>query len=90
MSNKADAAVMDSLHGELAKVLADLLKGSINPETGQVVPPQAAVLSVARQFLKDNGIDGIAKQGTPLHNLANLPVFDEDDDNVIPLRKAQR
>jgi hypothetical protein len=45
---------------------------------------------VARQFLKDNGIDGIAKQGTPLHNLANLPVFDEDDENVIPLRKAQR
>jgi hypothetical protein len=34
----------------------------------------AAELNVARAFLKDNGIDGVAEQGNPLENLAkSLP-----------------
>ena len=86
---KADEEAMGSLHGELANVLATLLKGSIDPETGMKVPPGAAVLSVARQFLKDNGIDAVRKQGSPLDTLSNLPVF--DDDNVVSiLGHAQR
>lgn len=86
---KADATAMDSLHGGLANVLADLLKGSVDPETGLVVPPTAAILSVARQFLKDNGVDAVVKQGSALDTLANLPVF--EDDNVVSFRgTAQR
>ena len=38
----------------------------------------SADLSVARQFLKDNGIDCAAGEGTPLHNLALSLPFDED------------
>ena len=37
----------------------------------------SADLSVARQFLKDNGIDCAAGEGTPLHNLALSLPFDE-------------
>jgi len=86
--NKADAMAMDSLHGQLAKVLTEALKGSVDPETGAQLAAPAAILSVARQFLKDNGIDSTAKAGSPIHELANLPQF--DDDNVVPLYGAQR
>ena len=86
---KADEEAMGSLHGELATVLSDLMKGTLDPETGVRIPPGAAILSVARQFLKDNGIDAIRKQGSPLDTLSNLPVF--DDDNVVSIKgHAQR
>lgn len=86
--NKADEVIMDSLHGTLANVLKEALQGTVDPETGIKLPPQAAILSVARQFLKDNGIDAVAKKGSPLSELANLPVF--DDDNVVQLYGAQK
>jgi len=38
----------------------------------------SADLSVARQFLKDNGIDCAAGEGTAIHNLALSLPFDED------------
>ena len=38
----------------------------------------SADLSVARQFLKDNGIDCVVSEGTPLHNLALSLPFDAD------------
>lgn len=88
MLNKADAVAMDSLHGQLAKVLTEALKGTTDAETGLVIPAPAALLSVARQFLKDNGIDSTAKAGSPIHELANLPQF--DDDNIVQLYGAQR
>lgn len=43
----------------------------------------ASELNVARQFLKDNGIDDIPRADSPLNELASLPVFDEDDPNSI-------
>ena len=88
MLNKADEQAMDSLHGQLAKVLTEHLQGTIDPETGNKIPAPAAILSVARQFLKDNGIDAVAKKGSPLGDLANLPEF--EDENVIPLYGAQK
>ena len=88
MTNKADEVAMDSLHGQLAKVLTEALKGSVDPETGLAVPAPAAILSVARQFLKDNGIDAVVKKGSPLSELANLPQF--DDDNVVQLYGVQK
>jgi hypothetical protein len=86
--NKADEKALGSLHGKLADVLREALEQDyIDPETGAKQPPPAAILNVARQFLKDNKIEAIAAQGSPLAGLADLPVFDEDD-NVLPLRKT--
>lgn len=86
--NKADEKALGSLHGKLAEVLKEALEQDYSdPETGAKLPPPAAILNVARQFLKDNKIEAIAAQGSPLANLADLPVFDEDD-NVLPLRKT--
>ncbi len=84
--NKADEKALGSLHGKLAEVLKTALDQDFtDPETGLNIPP-AALLNVARQFLKDNKIEAVAVQGSPLHDLADLPIF--EDDNVLPLRKT--
>lgn len=42
----------------------------------------AAELSVATKFLKDNGIEAVANNDSPLANLAaSLPMFDASEDN---------
>lgn len=85
--NKADEKALGSLHGKLAEVLKDALSQDyMDPDTGVKLPPPAAILNVARQFLKDNKIEAIAAEGTPLADLADLPIF--EDENVVPLRKA--
>ena len=62
---------MADLHEELAKQLL----GSV--QAGEASP---SLLNVARQFLKDNGIDGVPTQGNPLDNLIHaLPDFNEDE-----------
>lgn len=50
--SKATKEALDALHGQLAKALADKIKDGT---------ATAADLAVARQFLKDNGIDALAK-----------------------------
>ena len=85
--NKADEKALGSLHGKLADVLREALEQDYTDEAGNRLPPPAAILNVARQFLKDNKIEAVAAQGSPLAGLADLPVFDEDD-NVLPLRKS--
>jgi hypothetical protein len=63
--------IMDSLHSALAEELLTRVK------SGEAT---ASDLSVVRQFLKDNGVDSIPKDGNPLDRLnhaANLP-FTED------------
>lgn len=85
--NKADEKALGGLHGKLAEVLKEALSQTYtDPETGAVLPPPAAILNVARQFLKDNKIEATAAPGSALHDLADLPVF--DDDNIVPLRKS--
>ena len=60
--NKADEKALGSLHGKLAEVLKDALSQDFtDPETGINLPP-AAILNVARQFLKDNKIEAVAAQ----------------------------
>lgn len=84
--NKADEKELAGLHGQLAKVLKEAIsKDYIDPDSGEALPPPAAILNVARQFLKDNKIEAINAVGSPLHDLSDLPVF--EDDNVIPIRK---
>lgn len=86
--NKADEKELAGLHGQLAKVLKDAIsKQYTDPATGEELPPPAAILNVARQFLKDNKIEAINAEGSPLHDLADLPVF--EDDNVIPMRNVK-
>jgi hypothetical protein len=85
--NKADEQALGGLHGKLAEVLKDALSQDyVDPDTGVKLPPPAAILNVARQFLKDNKIEAVAAQGSPLGDLADLPVF--DDDTVIPIRRT--
>lgn len=97
--NKADEKSLSGLHGKLAEVLTEAIAQGIPlmstdgepilDKEGQPIraPAPAAILNVARQFLKDNKIEAIAAQGSPLHSLADLPVF--DDDNIVPIRKSQ-
>jgi len=42
----------------------------------------AAELNVARQFLKDNGIDATAQASEPLLNLAKIMPFDPDEEEA--------
>lgn len=85
--NKADEKALGGLHGKLAEVLADAISQDYGvDEEGRKLPPPAAILNVARQFLKDNKIEAVAQANSPLHNLADLPIF--EDDNVLPMRKS--
>jgi len=84
--NKADEKALGGLHGKLAEVLKDALSQQYTDDQGNPAPPPAAILNVARQFLKDNKIEAIAAQGSPLHDLADLPIF--EDENIVHLRKS--
>jgi len=77
MSKKATEDQMSDLHSALALVLADQLK---NPE----VSP--AMLNVARQFLKDNGIDSVLEPGNPLDTLAEAELPFKDNVRSIEKR----
>ena len=71
MSNKSLDQIMADLHEELATQLLEQVKAG---------GATASILNVARQMLKDNGIDGVPTQGNPLDNLIHaLPDFDDDE-----------
>lgn len=81
MTDKASREELEKLHGLIAKQLAQKIS------SGEAT---AADFAVARQFLKDNGVDNIAKTpGSPTDELANaLPfptaqgVADEENSHV--------
>jgi hypothetical protein len=72
----AQPETLNDLHEMLAQQLLSMIRGG---------DASAAVLNVARQFLKDNNIDADAKAGSPMKALEEtLGDFDEDDpDNVV-------
>ncbi len=74
-SKKASTEALESLHGALAKTLANKIK------SGEAT---AADMAVARQFLRDNGIDSIPRKGSPLGDLAASLPFPGDDDATDP------
>lgn len=76
--DKATEKALGGLHSRLAEVLKEALQDKFDSETGDKLPPNAAILNVARQFLKDNKIEAVPAQGTPLHGLSDLPVFEDD------------
>ena len=60
--------ILNTMHYELAKFLVDKIK------TGEA---KAGDLNVARQFLKDNGIECIPVENNPMEELMNsLPDLD--------------
>lgn len=66
---------LQSLHSELARVLKKHISKTYVDEEGAELPPPAAILNVARQFLKDNNIDAVPAEGTPLAALAEALPF---------------
>ena len=66
-----DNKIMEMLHRVLAE---QLLARVSDPEA------KAGDLNVARQFLKDNGIEALPVHGSPLGDLVKtLPDFNDDD-----------
>jgi len=72
-SKRASEKALADLHAKLAEVLKEGLE--FKDEDGK---PNPALLNVARQFLKDNKIESEAPKGSPLGDLSDLPVFDDD------------
>ena len=62
---------LNNLHSLLAQELTAKI------QSGEAT---SAELSVARQFLKDNNIDGTIEQSDPLANLAKILPFTEDEE----------
>ena len=86
-SNTASKDAMEALHGELAKVLTGAIREGVvvvDKETGESHknPAPAAILSVARQFLKDNNIDSVGNADTndlekAMEEMNDLPMTGE-------------
>lgn len=71
---KATEDLLASLHGELAKAMADKLRDGT---------ATASDLNVIRQFLKDNGVNADGVRDPEIVSLTDsLP---DDLDNVIPM-----
>jgi hypothetical protein len=68
---------MDKLFAELHTALGAALLERI--QSGEASP---ADMNVARQFLKDNGIDGSVKNSVPLLNLAKIMPFDPEEEEA--------
>jgi len=71
---------LEGLHEALAmtlKVSVDSVKQALS--RGEVPSGAAALLNVARQFLKDNGIEGIPTEENPLGKLTESMPFDAEE-----------
>lgn len=70
--------LMDILHRTLAEQLLSRVQ---DPEA------KSADLNVARQFLKDNGIDALPVDNSPLSELVKLlPDFNDEDTDLSELK----
>lgn len=65
---------MKDIENKLHQVLGEQLLARV--ESGEAT---ASELNVARQFLKDNGIDGTVEQSDPLANLAKILPFTDKE-----------
>jgi hypothetical protein len=78
VSDNTDKTMRD-LHSSLAKLLKESVEQEYTDADGKPVPPPAAILNVARQFLKDNNIDALPAKGSPLDLLQDAMPFGNDD-----------
>jgi len=65
----ASKDIMEALHNSVASGLLERL------QTGEAT---AAEFSAAIKFLKDNGIEALPVEGSPLYNLVDSLPFDAD------------
>ena len=87
--SKASEKALGELHGLLAQLIINDLNTVFTDSEGNPLPRAPALISQARQFLKDNHIEvGAGAKPGALHGLAGLPVFGEDE-NVVPIRKEK-
>ena len=74
-----DKEVLARLHTVLAEQLLERVQ---DPEA------KSGDLNVARQFLKDNGIEALATQGSPLADLVKtLPDFNDEDADLSEIQR---
>lgn len=76
--SKATEKELTNLHAELARVLKDAVGKDYTSEDNPTGLPPAAILNVARQFLKDNLVIADPNVSPDLKQMMELPVFDED------------
>lgn len=86
---KADSEKLGTLHDMLAETLTQAIKEGIpikDEETGKITkaPAPAAILNVARQFLKDNNIDCSPSSTNPIGLLSEALPFNE---KVTPFKR---
>ena len=68
--------ILDELHVRLGEELLEKIKSG---------KARASDLNVCRQFLKDNGVESIAIDNSPLKSLVDeLPFTDPEDDKPRP------
>lgn len=85
MSKKATEDSLATLHMTLAEVLTTKINAASEEGDSKGL---AALLNVARQFLKDNGIEADLNPGTPMSNLVEslpFPNLDDDERGLRPL-----
>lgn len=79
--SKANENALGDLHGELARVIKNAIGKDYTSEDNPQGLPPAALLNVARQFLKDNLIVADPHKNPDLGALADaLPDFDAEED----------
>jgi len=85
-SKAASEEALQLLHAKLAETLCHAIEPEPIVVDGEIVGRKlnAAALNVARQMLKDNGIQAARVANSPLDKLANrIPTtFDEDHDGL--------
>jgi len=80
--SKATSDILESLHGVLAEDLIERIK------SGEA---KASDLNVARQFLKDNGIEQIPTRDNETGRLVQQLPFDAEEEgaNVVPFANKE-
>lgn len=76
---------LGDLHGTLAQILAqEIQKENIDKDGNKV--RSAAILNVARQFLKDNGIESVGRENENIKELEKVFMpFDQIEDELRTL-----
>lgn len=77
---------LGDLHGHLAKILTEEIQKENLDKDGNKVR-NAAILNVARQFLKDNGIESLGRENENVKELEKvfLP-FEQVEDEIRNLQ----
>lgn len=77
MDKEENREKLEALHGLLTEEFITRIK------SGEAEP---SLLSAARQFLKDNSVDAVVTEDSPLNRLTGL-VLPFEDDQQVPNKK---